>query len=218
MEKIKVIIADDSDFVRDGMKIILSVDDEFEVIGCAANGLEAVNLAKEKKADVILMDIQMPEMDGIEATKYIVENDLGKVLILTTFDDDELVRRALKNGAKGYLIKNHTPEHLKTMIKAVYHGTGVMDDNVLKTLTMAGAVMEDAGTSPSHASGFDPSAYTERELEIIEAIAEGLSNRQIADKLYISEGTVKNYITTILSKEGLSHRTALAVYYLTGKK
>ncbi len=78
--------------------------------------------------------------------------------------------------------------------------------------------MEDAGASPSHASGFDPSAYTERELEIIEAIAEGLSNRQIADKLYISEGTVKNYITTILSKEGLSHRTALAVYYLTGKK
>ena len=218
MEKIKVIIADDSDFVRDGMKIILSVDDECEVIGCAANGREAIKAAEENKADVILMDIQMPEMDGIEATKYIVENDLGKVLILTTFDDDELVRHALKNGAKGYLIKNHTPEHLKTMIKAVYHGTGVMDDNVLKSLTTAGAVMEDAGASPSHASGFDPSAYTERELEIIEAIAEGLSNRQIADKLYISEGTVKNYITTILSKEGLSHRTALAVYYLTGKK
>ncbi|MCR4926924.1 MAG: response regulator transcription factor, partial [Lachnospiraceae bacterium] len=211
MEKIKVIIADDSDFVRDGMRIILSVDDEFEVVGCAANGREAIRIAEEKKADVILMDIQMPEMDGIEATKYIVEKDLGKVLILTTFDDDELVRHALKNGAKGYLIKNHTPEHLKTMIKTVYNGTGVMDDNVLKTLTMEG-MAGNSGTSPAPAEGFDPSAYTERELEIIEAIAEGLSNRQIADKLYISEGTVKNYITTILSKEGLSHRTALAVY------
>ena len=113
MEKIKVIIADDSDFVRDGMKIILEVDEDFEVLGCAANGREAVRLAEEKHPDVILMDIQMPEMDGIEATKLIVEKNLGKVLILTTFDDDVLVQKALQNGAKGYLIKNHTPEHLK---------------------------------------------------------------------------------------------------------
>ena len=126
MDKIKVIIADDSDFVRDGMKIILDVDDEFEVIGTAANGREAIELAEKQKPDVFLMDIQMPEMDGIDATKYIVEHDLGKVLILTTFDDDDLVKRALKNGAKGYLIKNHTPEHLKQMIKSVYNGTGVM--------------------------------------------------------------------------------------------
>ena len=91
MEKIKVIIADDSDFVRDGMKIILDVDDEFEVLGSASNGEEAIRLAKINRPDVFLMDIQMPKMDGIEATKYIVENDLGKVLILTTFDDDDLV-------------------------------------------------------------------------------------------------------------------------------
>ncbi|HAV89921.1 MAG TPA: DNA-binding response regulator, partial [Eubacterium sp.] len=98
MEKIKVIIADDSDFVRDGMKIILDVDDEFEVIGCASNGKEAIELAKENQPDVFLMDIQMPVMDGIEATKIIVESNLGKVLILTTFDDDELVKQALNNG------------------------------------------------------------------------------------------------------------------------
>ena len=134
MDKIKVIITDDSDFVRDGMRIILDVDEDFEVIGCARNGREAIEIAKESTPDILLMDIQMPEMDGIEATKYIVENNLGKVLILTTFDDDELVQNALKNGAKGYLIKNHTPEHLKQMIKSVYNGTGVMEDAILENL------------------------------------------------------------------------------------
>ncbi|MCR5269053.1 MAG: response regulator transcription factor [Lachnospiraceae bacterium] len=213
MEKIKVIIADDSDFVRDGMKIILDVDEDFEVLGCAANGQEAVELARKNQPDVVLMDIQMPVMDGIEATKTIVDEGLGKVLILTTFDDDDLVRQALKCGAKGYLIKNHTPEHLKQMIKSVYNGTGVMEESILETL--AG---EKTDASARSGPVFDPSGYSERELEIIQAVAEGLSNKEIANKLFISEGTVKNYITTILSKEDLSHRTALAVYYLTGRK
>ncbi len=217
MEKIKVIIADDSDFVRDGMKIILDVDDEFEVLGTASTGKEAIELAEKQAPDIFLMDIQMPVMDGIEATKIIVERGLGKVLILTTFDDDELVRGALQNGAKGYLIKNHTPEHLKQMIKSVYYGSGVMDENVLGTLTGSGSSGTASGFGNA-ASGFDASEYTERELEIVKAVAEGLSNKEIAGKLFISEGTVKNYITGILSKEGLSHRTALAVYYLTGKK
>ncbi len=222
MEKIKVIIADDSDFVRDGMKIILDVDDDFNVLGCASNGREAIELAEKEKPDVFLMDIQMPEMDGIEATKYIVENNLGKVLILTTFDDDELVQQALRSGAKGYLIKNHTPDHLKQMIKSVYNGTGVMEESILESLTnfslLQGrdSVVKD---SPDiDGNGFDATGYSERELDIVKAVAEGLSNKEIAAKLFISEGTVKNYITNILSKEGLSHRTALAVYYLTGKK
>lgn len=210
MEKIKVIIADDSDFVRDGMRIILSVDEEFEVIGCASNGREAVELAKKNPPDVFLMDIQMPEMDGIEATGYIVEHNLGKVLILTTFDDYELVQKALKNGARGYLVKNHTPEHLKQMIKSVYYGTAVMEEALFENLAK--------GQESVQAEGFLAGNYTERELDIIKAVAEGLSNKEIAEKLFISEGTVKNYITTILAKENLSHRTALAVYYLTGKK
>lgn len=210
MERIKVLIADDSDFVRDGMRIILSVDEEFEVLGCAANGKEAVELAKKNPPDVILMDIQMPEMDGIEATQYIVQHNLGKVLILTTFDDYDLVQKALKNGAKGYLIKNHTPEHLKQMIKSVYHGTAVVEEKFLEDVTK--------GMKTVQADGFCAGYYTERELDIIRAVAEGLSNKEIAEKLFISEGTVKNYITTTLAKEGLSHRTALAVYYLTGKR
>ncbi len=209
MEKIKVIIADDSDFVRDGMRIILDVDEDFEVIGCAANGKAAIEIAKKNAPDVFLMDIQMPEMDGIEATKYIVENNLGKVLILTTFDDDELVKNALRNGAKGYLIKNHTPEHLKQMIKSVYNGTGVMEENILENLAKNTEVMT---------GGFCEDGYTARELEIVKAVAEGLSNKEIANRLFLTEGTVKNYISTILAKENLSHRTALAVYYLTGKK
>lgn len=209
MGRIKIIIADDSDFVRDGMRIILDVDEDFEVIGCAVNGREAIEIAKENAPDIFLMDIQMPEMDGIEATRYIVENNLGKVLILTTFDDDELVQKALKNGAKGYLIKNHTPEHLKQMIKSVYNGTGVMEEAILENL---------AKNTDAKASVFCKEGYTAREMDIIKSVAEGLSNKEIANRLFITEGTVKNYITSILAKENLSHRTALAVYYLTGKK
>lgn len=209
MDKIKVIIADDSDFVRDGMRIILSVDEEFQVVGCARNGKEALELAQREKADVILMDIQMPEMDGIEATKELARRKLGKILILTTFDDDELVEKALKNGADGYLIKNHTPEQLKQMIKSVYHGGNILDGQVFSKLKNTGV---------RSGAGFDSSIFTDRELDIIREIAEGLSNREIAERLFISEGTVKNHISTILEKGKLSHRTQVAVYYLTGKK
>lgn len=206
---IKIIIADDSDFVREGMSIILGVDEAFDVVGCAADGRECVELARRKSADVILMDIQMPEMDGIDATKIIAEENLGKVLILTTFDDYDLVRKAIKNGAKGYLIKNHTPAKLKQMIKSVHEGINVLDESVFEKMADIQSVKSE---------NFDDSPYSQRELEIIAAVADGLSNKEIAAKLFLSEGTVKNYISNILEKGGLEHRTQLAVYYLTGRK
>lgn len=205
---INVIIADDSDFVREGMSIILDVDNDFNVLGCAENGLECVELARKNKADVILMDIQMPVMDGIDATKIIAEEELGKVLILTTFDDYDLVQKAIRNGAKGYLIKNHTPDKLKQTIKSVYNGINVLDDSVF----------EKMGDTPLRSDSFDSSQFSKRELEIIGLVADGLSNKEIASKLFLSEGTVKNYISNILEKAQLEHRTQLAVYYLTGKR
>ena len=209
MDKINIIIADDSDFVRDGLRIILGMDEGFNVVGCATNGSEALKIAKENKVDVIIMDIQMPIMDGIEATKEIVNRSLGKVLVLTTFDDYHLVKKALENGAKGYLIKNHAPDKLKEMIRAINEGVNVLDYKILDKIT------EKANLK---SNSFDESEFTIRELDIIKAVSDGLSNKEVAAKLFISEGTVKNHISTILEKGKLAHRTQLAVYYLTGKR
>lgn len=209
MDKIKIIIADDSDFVREGLRIILDMDEEFDIVGCAKDGSEAIKIATKNKVDIILMDLQMPVMDGIEATKEIVRRALGKVLVLTTFDDYDLVEKAIRNGAKGYLIKNHTPDKLKQMIKSLYNGVNVLDEKVFDKITKR---------VTSVSGNFNSSLFTHRELEIIEAVAEGLSNKDIGSKLFISEGTVKNHISTILEKGQLSHRTQLAIYYLTGKK
>ncbi len=165
--------------------------------------------ARQNKCDVCLMDIEMPVKDGIEATKVFTDENLGKVLILTTFDDYDLVEKAMKNGAKGYLIKNHTPDELKQMIISIQNGVNVMGEQVFNKIV-------DIGIKPN--DNFNRSNPTSRELEIIEAVAEGLSNKEIAAKLFLGEGTFNNYISNILDKEGLSHRTQLAVYYLTGKK
>ncbi len=208
MDKIKLIITDDSDFVRDGLKIIFDLDEAFDVVGTASNGEEAIILAENQKADVILMDLEMPIMDGIAATKFITDRELAKVLVLTTFDDDERIQKAISNGAKGYLIKNHTPEKIKQMVMALYNGIHVLDECIFDKITGVG--LKNAG--------FDESLFTHREREVISLISEGLSNKEIAGRLYISEGTVKNHISAILDKASLTHRTQIAVYYLTGKK
>lgn len=207
---IKVLIADDDILIRESLKIILSLDEEFEVVDCAENGLEAVEKCISHEIDIALLDVRMPIMNGVEAVKEITTKTTTKGLILTTFDEDEYIFKALKNGARGYLLKNNSPEKIKDAIKTVFGGNTVMQDVILDKFTQG-------FRSPQLDKIPKRDFFTERETEIIKAIAEGLSNKEISNKLYISEGTVKNYITSILNKTDLKHRTQIAIYYLKGE-
>ncbi|MED4533746.1 response regulator transcription factor [Metabacillus fastidiosus] len=210
MGKIKVIIADDNSFIREGMKIILSTYEEFEVLGTCNDGREAVQYCQKEEVDVALLDVRMPNMNGVEATKLISEQTKTKPLILTTFDDDEYIIEAVKNGAKGYLLKNNEPDRIKAAIISVHNGNTVMQDIVLDKIKMSLGEKRDEVK-------IDKSLFTEKEISIMALIAKGLSNKEIAKQLFMSEGTIANYISTILSKGNLGHRTKIAIYYLTGK-
>ncbi|MBZ9636689.1 response regulator [Clostridium sp. FP1] len=207
---IKVLIADDDILIREGLKIILGLDSEFEVVGCVSNGLEALEMCIEKTVDVALLDVRMPVMNGVQAVREIAMKTTTKTLILTTFDEDEYIFEALKNGARGYLLKNNSPDKIKDAIKTVFGGNIVMQDVILDKVTQG-------FKTPRQDKVPKGDTFTEREIDIIKAIAEGLSNKEISSKLYISEGTVKNYITSILNKTGLKHRTQIAIYYLQGE-
>lgn len=201
---IKIIIADDDKLITESMKIILQMDDRFQVIGLAENGEEAVALCREHKVDVAMLDIRMPKLNGVQATKRIIDTTDTKVLILTTFDEDEYIKKAFKNGATGYLLKNNPPSEIINAIIAINGGNVVMQGAVLEKMTVQEA---------SNTKKLD--ALTNREIDIVKAIAGGLTNREIASKLFISEGTVKNNVTSILGKLNLKHRTQIAIYYLT---
>ena len=203
---IRILIADDDSLIRESLKIILGLDEEFEIVGTVENGLKAVELCKDIQVDVALLDIRMPVLNGVDAVKKINEMGNTKTLILTTFDDDEFIMKAVKNGANGYLLKNNSPDKIKNAIKAVYSGNSVMQDVVMDKIR--------EGLNSTKTSSIDRSHFTQRELDIIELIAEGLSNKEISQRLFISEGTVKNYITSVLNKTGLEHRTQIAIYYL----
>lgn len=209
--KIKIVIADDNSFIREGMKIILSTYEEFEVLETVSDGKEALDYCKKYDVDIALLDVRMPNMNGVEATKLICEETKTKPLILTTFADDEYILEAVKNGAKGYLLKNNDPERIRDAIKGVYNGQTVMQDVVLDK------IKSNLVESKEGESKIDKTLFTERELSIIALIAKGFSNKEISKQLFISEGTIANYITSILGKTGLEHRTQIAIYYLTGK-
>ncbi|MBB6675012.1 response regulator transcription factor [Cohnella nanjingensis] len=224
--KIKVLIADDNSFIREGMKIILGSFDEFEVVGTVEDGVQAVDFCLNHEADVALLDVRMPNMNGVEATRQISERTAVKPLILTTFDDDEFILEAVKAGARGYLLKNNDPERIRDAIKSVYHDQRVLQDVVLDKLRstlIAGAAIPSGNAAPVQAvpvperGKIDRSLFTDRELDIMALIAKGLSNKEISKKLFISEGTIANYITSVLNKTGLEHRTQIAIYYLTGE-
>ncbi|PKR84214.1 response regulator transcription factor [Heyndrickxia camelliae] len=209
--KIKLIIADDNSFIREGMKIILSTYEEFEVLATVDDGKEAVDYCKSHEVDVALLDVRMPNMNGVDATKLITEETNTKPLILTTFDDDEYIMDAIKNGAKGYLLKNTEPEVIRDAIKGVYKGNSFIQDVVLEK------IKSNLAEPKNKEIKIDTSLFTERELSIMALIAKGFSNKEISKQLFISEGTIANYITSILNKTALEHRTQIAIYYLTGK-
>ncbi|MFB9324624.1 response regulator [Paenibacillus aurantiacus] len=237
--KIKVLIADDNSFIREGMKIILTTFDEFEVVATVGDGAEAVDYCRSHEVDVALLDVRMPNMNGVEATRLLTEQTKAKPLILTTFDDDEYILEAVRSGARGYLLKNNDPERIRDAIKSVYHDHHVLQDvvlNKIKSNLLTGAqsnpqtgrgthnghgdfepVQSAAAPSSSGSDRIDRSLFTERELDVMAQIAKGLSNKEISKKLFISEGTTANYITSILNKTGLEHRTQIAIYYLTGE-
>lgn len=208
--KIKILIADDNSFIREGMKIILSTYGDFEVLETVCDGSEAVNYCQSHDVDIALLDIRMPNMNGVEATKILTETTKTKPVILTTFDDDEYILDAIKNGAKGYLLKNTDPERIRDAIKSVYFGNTVMQDVVLDK------IKTNMTSIRKHETKVDKTLFTEREMEIMSLIAKGYSNKAISKQVFISEGTVANYITSILGKTGLEHRTQIAIYYLTG--
>lgn len=203
---IKLLIADDDSLIRESLKIIIGMDKDFEILAAVENGQQALDFCLNNPVDIALLDVRMPVMNGVQAVKGITGETNTKCLILTTFDEDDYIKDAVNFGAKGYILKNNTPDKIKDAIKVVYNGHTVMQDLVMEK------VMEGFKKAP-----IDTSQFTERELSIIEAIAEGLSNKEISARLFISEGTVKNYISNILDKTGLEHRTQIAIYYLKGK-
>lgn len=202
---IRVLVCDDDALIRESLRIILGMNEEIEVVDTAENGLKALELCSKNIIDIVLLDVRMPVMDGVKATKEIIGKTRAKVIILTTFDEDEYINEAIKNGASGYILKNNSPEKIIDIIKMVFKGNKVMEDKVFEKLKER---------ITSNQGKIDKDLFTDRELNIIECIAEGLSNKEIAAKLFISEGTVKNYITNILNKTSLSHRTQIAIYYL----
>lgn len=204
---VKVIIVDDDALIRESLKMILELDEEIEVPGTFTNGDEACRFVLQNQVDVVLMDIRMPICDGILGTKKIKEiNPNIKVLILTTFKDDEFIFQALKNGANGYILKNTPSAKIKEQIKLAHFGTMLIDPEMAQKLM--GML---SSTGERDLSSYD---LTAREIEITKLVSCGLSNKEIADKLYLGESTVKNYISTILDKLGLRDRTQLAVFYL----
>ncbi|MEO1429446.1 MAG: response regulator transcription factor [Cyanobacteria bacterium J06632_19] len=207
---ISVILVDDQHLIRQGLKTLLELEPDLEIVGEAKNGQEAVAMVEKLQPDVVLMDIRMPLMDGVAATKEI-KNKFAqtKILVLTTFDDDEYIKAALQNGAMGYLLKDTPSEELAVAIRAVHRGYTQLGPGIVKKLlTQFPATTANPSPSPPAILA----ELTKREKEVLSLIATGANNREIAQKLYISEGTVKNHVTNILNRLELRDRTQAAIF------
>lgn len=201
----KVLIVDDEKLIREGLKMILSTYEDIEIVGLCKDGYQALEFCKKAMVDVVLMDVRMEECSGVMGTRLIKEqfNNI-KVLILTTFKDEEYIHEALKYGASGYLLKDSSHDVIYEGIKSAYKGNIVVHPEV------ANKILEGI----SYKCQFDGEEYqiSEKELDIIKGIAKGYTNKEIGEKLYLSEGTIKNNITNILSKLSLRDRTQIAIF------
>ena len=209
MKPIRVLIVDDHEIVREGLQTLLAEEPDFEVVGTTGNGAAAVELAEANKPDVIVMDLVMPELDGIEATRRIVSKDpAARVLVLTTFADDRRVREAIQAGATGYLLKDILKADLLRALRDAAVGRPSLHPEVQQHLMreVAGKAASSQVQAPPHLS------LTEREISILRLIAEGRSNKEIASTLYLTEGTIKGYVSTIFDKLGVEDRTQAALY------
>src|SRR4051794_23245563 len=209
---VRLLIADDQALVRAGFRMILDAEDDLEVVGEASDGLEAVAQAKRLKPDVVLMDIRMPELDGIEATRRL-RDDPVRVLMLTTFDLNEYVYEALRAGASGFLLKDVPPEQLAAGIRVVAQGEALLAPSITRRLIEEFAAASP--TPPAPPPGLDE--LTARELEVFRCVARGLSNAEIAAELIVSETTVKTHVARLLMKLGLRDRVqAVVLAYESG--
>jgi len=213
MSSIRVVIADDQDLIRGGLRAILDADESVTVVGEAANGREAARVAREERADVVLMDVQMPGSDGIEGVSTVLlARPEARVLMLTMFDLDEYVFGALRAGASGFLLKTTPPEQLVAAIHAVHSGDLLFAPTVTRRLVEAYVRRPPVGTVPEIVS-----SLTDRELEVLRAMAKGLSNAEIGRELFLGEATVKTHVTRILAKLGLRDRVqAVVLAYESG--
>jgi DNA-binding NarL/FixJ family response regulator len=205
---IRVLIADDQAMVRGGFRMILEAEPDMEVVGEADDGERAVELARQRRADVVVMDVQMPVLDGVAATRRVLSApDAPRVLVVTTFDVDEYVYEALRAGASGFLLKNAPPDDLVRAIRVVAAGEALLAPSVTRRLLGDFARQRGAGLGPP--AGLDE--LTEREHEVLRLVARGLSNAEIAERLVVSGGTVKTHVARVLMKLGLRDRVQAVV-------
>jgi DNA-binding NarL/FixJ family response regulator len=203
---INILLVDDQHLIRQGLKALLELETDLRIIGEAENGQIALDLVAELQPNVVLMDIRMPVMDGVTATKEICQRfPAANILILTTFDDDLYVAKAVEYGAKGYLLKDTPSEEIAAAIRAVDRGYTHLAPGMMAKV-MSGRLLEPQVARPSELQELTP-----RELEVLKLIATGANNREIAQTLHISEGTVKNHVTNVLSRLNLRDRTQAAI-------
>lgn len=217
--KIKVMIADDQRLMREGLKTILDLEQDLTVVQLAENGRDALNKIADAQLDVILMDIRMPVMDGVECTGIIKQQYPSiKVIILTTFDDDEFIIEALKNGAVGYLLKDLSSEKLVGAIRDAYDENSIMQPEIAAkviahiTGTMKEPIHNNTTSVLNHVE-----ELTDREKDVLQLVGKGMSNIEISKKLYISEGTVKNYISNLYAKLNINDRSKLTLFAIENK-